>query len=172
MESCVKNCGSLVHDEVATKGFMEEMRDLIKHSKQDNIKNKLLEMLQTWGMNFRSSQKYRIVTVKKHPSLVYVNRETLQASFAGHAGPDESGGLAVSPGERGRGHVRGRQRARMGRRRSLSPLPNAIWHGDAPAPLPGLRTSLLRKVFFEELPFAEIWHRKRSKINIFISNRF
>ena len=30
MESCVKNCGVLVHEEIATKAFMEELRDLVK----------------------------------------------------------------------------------------------------------------------------------------------
>ena len=71
MESCVKNCGSLVHDEIATKGFMEELRELVKHSKEDDVKNKLLELLQTWGMAFRSNQKYRIVTVSKENDTIY-----------------------------------------------------------------------------------------------------
>ena len=62
MESCVKNCGVLVHEEIATKAFMEELRDLAKQSTDENIKTKVLELLQTWGMAFRSSPKYRIVT--------------------------------------------------------------------------------------------------------------
>jgi hypothetical protein len=41
MESCVKNCGVLIHDEVATKAFMEEMRELVKQTTDDNIKNKV-----------------------------------------------------------------------------------------------------------------------------------
>ena len=63
MESCVKNCGSLIHAEIATKGFMEELRELVKNSNDDNIKNKVLEMIQTWGKVFAKSPKYRIVTV-------------------------------------------------------------------------------------------------------------
>jgi len=62
MESCVKNCGALVHDEICTKQFMEELREIVKTSTDENIKNKVLELLQTWGMAFRSSTKYRIVT--------------------------------------------------------------------------------------------------------------
>ena len=62
MESCVKNCGVLVHDEICTKQFMEELREIVKQSSDENIKNKVLELLQTWGMAFRSSAKYRIVT--------------------------------------------------------------------------------------------------------------
>ena len=63
LESCVKNCGSLVHEEIATRTFMEELRDLLKQTNDDNIKQKILEMLQTWGMAFRNSPRYRIVTV-------------------------------------------------------------------------------------------------------------
>ena len=66
LESCVKNCGSLVHEEIATRPFMEELRDLLKHSSDDNTKQKILEMLQTWGMAFRNSPRYRIVTVSHH----------------------------------------------------------------------------------------------------------
>jgi len=62
MESCVKNCGILVHEEISTKQFMEELRDLVKQSTDEKIKTKVLELLQTWGMAFRNSPKYRIVT--------------------------------------------------------------------------------------------------------------
>ena len=58
----MKNCGVLVHEEIATKTFMEELRDLVKQSTDENIKTKVLELLQTWGMAFRFSPKYRIVT--------------------------------------------------------------------------------------------------------------
>jgi len=62
MESCVKNCGILVHEEISTKQFMEELRDLVKQGTDEKIKTKVLELLQTWGMAFRNSPKYRIVT--------------------------------------------------------------------------------------------------------------
>ena len=63
IESCVKNCGNLIHDEVCTKQFMEELRELVKHASDENVKQKILEILQTWGMAFRNQSKYRIVTV-------------------------------------------------------------------------------------------------------------
>jgi len=62
MESCVKNCGILVHEEISNKQFMEELRDLVKQSTDEKIKTKVLELLQTWGTAFRNSPKYRIVT--------------------------------------------------------------------------------------------------------------
>ena len=42
---------------------MEELRELVKHTSDENTKKKILEILQTWGMAFRNSPKYRIVTV-------------------------------------------------------------------------------------------------------------
>jgi growth factor-regulated tyrosine kinase substrate len=65
MESIVKNCGAPVHQEIATAHFMEEMRELVKQSQDDNVKSKVLELIQTWGMAFKNSQKYRIVAVRK-----------------------------------------------------------------------------------------------------------
>ncbi|XP_059087624.1 hepatocyte growth factor-regulated tyrosine kinase substrate-like [Tigriopus californicus] len=62
MESCVKNCGALIHDEIATRQFMEELREIVKRTNDENIKKKVLEMIQHWGMAFRNSPKYRIVT--------------------------------------------------------------------------------------------------------------
>ena len=70
----MKNCGSIVHDEIATKAFMEELRELIKSSKEENVKAKLLELLQTWGMAFRSNQKYRIVTVSHYTNVIIMKR--------------------------------------------------------------------------------------------------
>ena len=52
MESCVKNCGILVHKEISTKQFLEELKDLVKQSTNEKIKTKVLELLQTWGMAF------------------------------------------------------------------------------------------------------------------------
>lgn len=65
LESCVKNCGSLIHEEIATRAFMEELRELLKHTNDENTKQKILEMLQTWGMAFRNSPRYRIATVSE-----------------------------------------------------------------------------------------------------------
>ena len=42
---------------------MEELRELLKHTNDENTKQKILEMLQTWGMAFRNSPRYRIATV-------------------------------------------------------------------------------------------------------------
>ncbi|XP_045514330.1 hepatocyte growth factor-regulated tyrosine kinase substrate isoform X2 [Pieris brassicae] len=61
LESIVKNCGSGVHDEVTSKVFCEMLRDLVKTTQHENLKNKILELIQAWAFAFRNSPKYRAV---------------------------------------------------------------------------------------------------------------
>lgn len=61
LESCVKNCGNLIHDEIGTKAYMEELREFVKTTPHDNVKNKVLELIQAWAFAFRNSPKYRAV---------------------------------------------------------------------------------------------------------------
>ncbi|XP_053987172.1 hepatocyte growth factor-regulated tyrosine kinase substrate isoform X2 [Hylaeus anthracinus] len=61
LESCVKNCGAFIHDEIGTKQYMEQLKDLVKTTTHDNVKLKTLELIQTWAHAFRNSPKYRAV---------------------------------------------------------------------------------------------------------------
>ncbi|XP_047023952.1 hepatocyte growth factor-regulated tyrosine kinase substrate-like [Helicoverpa zea] len=61
LESIVKNCGSGVHDEVTSKAFCEMLRDLVKTTQHENLRNKILELIQAWAFAFRNSPKYRAV---------------------------------------------------------------------------------------------------------------
>ncbi|XP_065332917.1 hepatocyte growth factor-regulated tyrosine kinase substrate isoform X1 [Cloeon dipterum] len=61
LESAVKNCGSLIHDEIGTRAYMEQMQELVKSSPHENVRNKCLELLQIWAHAFRNSAKYRAV---------------------------------------------------------------------------------------------------------------
>ncbi|XP_046959369.1 hepatocyte growth factor-regulated tyrosine kinase substrate isoform X1 [Vanessa cardui] len=61
LESIVKNCGSGVHDEVASKAFCEMLRDLVKTTQHENLKTKILELIQAWAFAFRNNPKYRAV---------------------------------------------------------------------------------------------------------------
>ena len=63
LESCVKNCGSPVHDEVCSKTYMESLHDLVKTTPHEQVKNKILELLQAWAFAFRNKAKYRAVQV-------------------------------------------------------------------------------------------------------------
>lgn len=60
----MKNCGSLIHDEIGTKAYMEQLRELVKTSPHENVKNKVLELIQAWAFAFRNSPKYRAVQVR------------------------------------------------------------------------------------------------------------
>ncbi|XP_066588091.1 hepatocyte growth factor-regulated tyrosine kinase substrate [Prorops nasuta] len=61
LESCVKNCGSLIHDEIGTKQYMEQLKEIVKTTPNDNVRNKILELIQAWAFAFRNSPKYRAV---------------------------------------------------------------------------------------------------------------
>ncbi|KAK3726637.1 hypothetical protein QZH41_012290, partial [Actinostola sp. cb2023] len=78
LEACIKNCGSGFHDEIATKEFMEEMRNLIRVgivqflpstyviitiflSGQEPVKEKALGLIQTCSHAFRNETKYKII---------------------------------------------------------------------------------------------------------------
>ncbi|XP_054284785.1 hepatocyte growth factor-regulated tyrosine kinase substrate-like isoform X1 [Macrosteles quadrilineatus] len=61
LESCVKNCGSLIHDEIGTKPYMEQLRELVRTSPHENVRSKVLELIQAWAFAFRNSPKYRAV---------------------------------------------------------------------------------------------------------------
>ena len=63
LESVVKNCGHLVHDEIATKAFMEQLQELVKTTTHDQVKAKVVELIQAWAFAFRSNLKYRAVQV-------------------------------------------------------------------------------------------------------------
>lgn len=57
----MKNCGVLVHDEVCTKQYMEQLKEAAKTSSQEEVKAKILELIQAWAYAFRESPKYRAV---------------------------------------------------------------------------------------------------------------
>lgn len=61
----MKNCGTLIHDEIATKQYMEQLKELIKTSQHENVRQKTLELIQVWAHAFRNSQKYRAVQVNR-----------------------------------------------------------------------------------------------------------
>ncbi|XP_041362531.1 hepatocyte growth factor-regulated tyrosine kinase substrate-like isoform X3 [Gigantopelta aegis] len=60
LESCMKNCGSMVHGEVASKEFMEFMKDQAK-LRPDPVKAKILELIQIWSHAFRNEPSYKVV---------------------------------------------------------------------------------------------------------------
>lgn len=63
LESIVKNCGSPVHDEISTKENCEMFTQLIESTQHENVKSKMLELIQAWAFAFRTGDKYQAVKV-------------------------------------------------------------------------------------------------------------
>lgn len=61
LESCVKNCGAPIHQEIVSRQFMEELRELIKVTPHETVKAKILELIQAWAHAFRQEPNYRAV---------------------------------------------------------------------------------------------------------------
>ncbi|KAH8864512.1 Hepatocyte growth factor-regulated tyrosine kinase substrate [Schistosoma japonicum] len=60
LESLMKNCGALVHEEVCSTEFMQELVGMIDIS--PDVRAKLLECLQNWAYVFRDKPGYAAVT--------------------------------------------------------------------------------------------------------------
>lgn len=63
LESIVKNCGSPIHDEISTKENCELFAQLIENTAHENVKAKMLELIQAWAYAFRTVDKHQAVKV-------------------------------------------------------------------------------------------------------------
>ncbi|XP_077022325.1 hepatocyte growth factor-regulated tyrosine kinase substrate isoform X2 [Tamandua tetradactyla] len=92
MESVVKNCGQTVHDEVANKQTMEELKELLKRQVEANVRNKVLYLIQAWAHAFRNEPKYKVVQdtyqIMKVEGHVFPEFKESDAMFAAERAPD------------------------------------------------------------------------------------
>uniref|UniRef100_A0AAR2JWW8 Hepatocyte growth factor-regulated tyrosine kinase substrate n=1 Tax=Pygocentrus nattereri TaxID=42514 RepID=A0AAR2JWW8_PYGNA len=92
LESVVKNCGQTVHDEVASKTTMEELKDLLKKQTEPNVRNKILYLIQAWAHAFRNEPKYKVVQdtyqIMKVEGHVFPEFKESDAMFAAERAPD------------------------------------------------------------------------------------
>ncbi|KAG9279023.1 hepatocyte growth factor-regulated tyrosine kinase substrate isoform X4 [Astyanax mexicanus] len=92
LESVVKNCGQTVHDEVASKQTMEELKDLLKKQTEPNVRNKILYLIQAWAHAFRNEPKYKVVQdtyqIMKVEGHVFPEFKESDAMFAAERAPD------------------------------------------------------------------------------------
>ncbi|VDK21914.1 unnamed protein product [Anisakis simplex] len=96
LEACMKNCGSKFHAEVATKDFMEDLKNLSLDSTTDKVKNKILELLQCWAMAFKNKPEYKIV-VDTHNLMKFAGFEfpevaEAEAMFVAESAPEWADG--------------------------------------------------------------------------------
>lgn len=96
LESCVKNCGSPVHNEIATKQFMEELRDLVKANTNEAVRDKVLELIQAWAHAFRNDPNYRAVqdtlNLMKVEGYKFAQLKESDAMFVADQAPDWADG--------------------------------------------------------------------------------
>ncbi|CAL9693217.1 unnamed protein product [Knipowitschia caucasica] len=92
LESVVKNCGSTIHDEVACKQTMEELKELLKKQTEPNVRNKILYLIQAWAQAFRNEPKYKVVQdtyqIMKVEGNVFPEFKESDAMFAAERAPD------------------------------------------------------------------------------------
>ncbi|KAJ8910710.1 hypothetical protein NQ315_002075 [Exocentrus adspersus] len=58
LESMVKNCGPVLHEELTTKPNCEYLQELARTTTHENVRAKLLELIQAWTFAFRKNPKY------------------------------------------------------------------------------------------------------------------
>lgn len=91
LESCVKNCGTLIHDEVGTKQYMEQLKDLVKTTTHEDVKQRVLELIQAWAHAFRNIPKYRAVqdtlNIMKTEGYVFPALKESDAMFVANTAP-------------------------------------------------------------------------------------
>lgn len=63
LESVVKNCGAPMHDEVFTKENCTMLSQFLEQTTHDNVRAKMLELVQTWAYAFRNSERYQAIKV-------------------------------------------------------------------------------------------------------------
>ncbi|XP_053208181.1 hepatocyte growth factor-regulated tyrosine kinase substrate-like isoform X2 [Panonychus citri] len=96
LESCMKNCGSSFHYEVATKNFMEELRELVKVTSDEKVREKILELIQAWAHAFRKEPSFRIIqdtyNVMKAEGHQFATFKETEAMFAADSAPQWADG--------------------------------------------------------------------------------
>ncbi|KAK6015813.1 FYVE zinc finger, partial [Ostertagia ostertagi] len=92
LDACVKNCGHKIHAEIATREFMEEFKNLGIGSQYEDVKTKVLEMLQCWAMAFANKPEYKIVVdthnLMKLAGFDFPSIKEADAMFSAQVAPD------------------------------------------------------------------------------------
>uniref|UniRef100_A0A182P671 Hepatocyte growth factor-regulated tyrosine kinase substrate n=1 Tax=Anopheles epiroticus TaxID=199890 RepID=A0A182P671_9DIPT len=92
LESIVKNCGTPVHDEIANKANCEMFQNLVNTTKHDDVRAKMLELIQAWAYAFRSTIKYRSIkdtmNILKTEGHKFPELKEADAMFSSDIAPD------------------------------------------------------------------------------------
>ncbi|XP_062125822.1 hepatocyte growth factor-regulated tyrosine kinase substrate isoform X2 [Drosophila sulfurigaster albostrigata] len=96
LESIVKNCGAPVHDEVFTKENCEMFSSFLEQTPHENVRQKMLELVQTWAYAFRSMDKYQAIkdtmTILKAKGHTFPELKEADAMFTADTAPNWADG--------------------------------------------------------------------------------
>ncbi|EDV57510.1 hepatocyte growth factor-regulated tyrosine kinase substrate [Drosophila erecta] len=96
LESIVKNCGAPVHEEVFTKENCEMFSSFLESTPHENVRQKMLELVQTWANAFRSSDKYQAIkdtmTILKAKGHTFPELREADAMFTADTAPNWADG--------------------------------------------------------------------------------
>ena len=62
LDTVAKNCGKPVHEEIITRAFLEQQKERLQGQAPEKISEKILEMIQTWGLAGRSKAEFKLAT--------------------------------------------------------------------------------------------------------------
>ncbi|CAG0903280.1 unnamed protein product [Darwinula stevensoni] len=92
LESWMKNCGGPIHEEVATRAFMDELQELFHDSNNEKVRSKILELVQVWAYAFRNEPRYKIfqdrVFALKAQGLSFPTLKESDAMFSSSTAPE------------------------------------------------------------------------------------
>ncbi|XP_065355422.1 hepatocyte growth factor-regulated tyrosine kinase substrate [Calliphora vicina] len=96
LESVVKNCGAPMHDEVFTKENCTMFSQFLESTTHENVRGKMLELVQTWAYAFRNSDKYQAIkdtmTILKTKGHPFPELKEADAMFTMDTAPNWSDG--------------------------------------------------------------------------------
>ncbi|XP_055636546.1 hepatocyte growth factor-regulated tyrosine kinase substrate [Toxorhynchites rutilus septentrionalis] len=96
LESVVKNCGSPIHDEISNKANCEMFQNLVNNTQHEEVRAKMLELIQAWACAFRSVFKYRSIrdtmNILKSEGHKFPELKEADAMFTSEIAPDWADG--------------------------------------------------------------------------------
>lgn len=96
LESVVKNCGAPIHDEISNKANCEMFQQLVNNSPHEEVRAKMLELIQAWAYAFRTAFKYRSIrdtmNILKTEGHKFPELKEADAMFTSENAPDWADG--------------------------------------------------------------------------------
>ncbi|XP_031354066.1 hepatocyte growth factor-regulated tyrosine kinase substrate isoform X2 [Photinus pyralis] len=92
LESLVKNCGNVIHEELTLKVNCDMLHDLAKTTQHENVRQKLLELIQTWTFAFRKNPRHSalkdVMNLMKAEGYKFPTLRESDAMFTADSAPE------------------------------------------------------------------------------------